>query len=219
MPRGMFPLLIPWKFPPRRGDYPQRHIKKKSGQLMGKNLRTIIETASSRNVPVLFAVPVPNLLMAPFFSAHSEGFEQRAGFASLLEDIQTAFVNRRLSLTLELLEQAEKQSPNYAQIHYWRGVVYARRLQVDEAFAAYQRALDLDVRTHRITSGLQAQMIETATQMGAPVVDLPSVFRQQFRKRKPKELFLDHCHPTRLGHQIIADELFPEVMRAIGIPQ
>jgi lysophospholipase L1-like esterase len=82
-----------------------------------------------------------------------------------------------------------------------------------------ERARDLDVRPHRMTSRLEETLIRIAEERGVPWVDLRPAFHTGLDLATSRRLFIDHLHPTPLGHARIADALMPEVVRALGLAE
>ncbi|HJN75206.1 MAG TPA: GDSL-type esterase/lipase family protein [Myxococcota bacterium] len=64
---------------------------------------------------------------------------------------------------------------------------------------------DVEGRTEGAWSVYRGAMQDIATRHGAPVVDVPSLFRDS--ARPSQELFLDEMHPTTQGHALIGHAL------------
>ncbi len=180
------------------------------------NLRAMIASAKAAGVPLLFALPVANLVLPPAFSAHPDGFVETAEFQQLLDQARDAFGNGRFDEALVHVELAVGLSPRYAMAHYWRGSVLRVRGQWHRARDAYQQAIDLDVRTHRMNSRLEQVLIGTVEEAGGEWVDLRPIFHREPTTIYAKELFVDYCHPTPDGHRRIARRLAPPAVRIVA---
>jgi tetratricopeptide (TPR) repeat protein len=118
---------------------------------------------------------------------------------------------------LRHLDHAIEMSPSYAMAWYMRGLMLLLLGEQEKALENLQKACDLDVRTHRCTSHIQSAMIESVTHSGGVWIDLRPVFYKQFSIAPAKRLFFDHCHPTKYGHQLIAEAVCPRIIDAFQI--
>ncbi|MCP4654273.1 MAG: hypothetical protein GY856_02520 [bacterium] len=180
------------------------------------NLRSMIDSARTAEVPLLFSLPVTNLVMPPAYSAHPDDFAETDEFQKLLDQTRTAFRDGRIDDALVDVDRAVELSPRYAMAHYWRGSVLRFRGEWRKALDAYQRAVDLDLRTHRMTSRFERVLIETAEEADVGWVDLRPIFHRDSTTPYAEELFVDFCHPTADGHQQIASRLVPIIVRIVA---
>jgi hypothetical protein len=77
--------------------------------------------------------------------------------------------------------------------------------------------VDLDIRTHRVTSAHEAAVIEVLETRDVDWVDLRPLFHESLDHERAWRLFVDHLHPTVLGHDRIAARLVPEARRLLGL--
>ena len=96
-------------------------------------------------------------------------------------------------------------------------VLLRAQVTLYEARGEYQRAVDLDIRTHRITSAHEAAVIEVWQTLDADWVDLRPLFHEDLDRERARGLFIDHLHPTAFGHDRIAARLAPEARRLLGL--
>ncbi|MCP4704574.1 MAG: SGNH/GDSL hydrolase family protein, partial [candidate division Zixibacteria bacterium] len=73
-----------------------------------------------------------------------------------------------------------------------------------EAVSYLDSALQSDYFSLRIKDEYKFIINQLSEHENVLVIDLPSVFRDNDNEK----LFIDHCHPTEMGHKIIADEIF-----------
>lgn len=183
-----------------------------------RNLARMIEAARAADVPLLFVLPVANRLSPPAISAHPEGFDQMAAFNADLRAARALLEGGKADRALAHVEQALARSPGHALAHFVRAEALADLGHLEAAWDAYQRAIDLDVRTHRITSRLEATLIGAAEGAGVPWVDLRPDFWEGGSRQAAARLFVDHLHPTAEGHARVAERLAPEAARLLAKP-
>jgi lysophospholipase L1-like esterase len=104
---------------------------------------------------------------------------------------------------VEWFEQAVAVEPDYPVFHYNLGMALKGGGDLVGAGAALERARDLDYQSLRIKTPYREKLQALSSEHGIPLADAVSAFEEAGRER----LFLDHCHPTRMGHWIIANEI------------
>ncbi len=92
---------------------------------------------------------------------------------------------------------------SYAVFHFNLGMLLKSEGRLEEAEAELELAKDLDYQSLRIKSTYKEQLRALSLQYDIPLVDAVSAFNSEGREF----LFLDHCHPSRKGHWIIAEEI------------
>jgi len=60
-------------------------------------------------------------------------------------------------------------------------------------------------------------MIESVEAVGGHWIDLRPAFRGRLTAEEANALFIDHLHPTPLGHRRIAEVAMPAVAELLGI--
>ena len=179
------------------------------------SLLKIATRAREARVPLLFVVPAANLLMPPAVSTHPAGFPSAAEFEALQEEAKQSFERGDGPGALATLDRAIALSPRFAMAHYWRGTILAAAGRKDEARRAFQHAVDDDARTYRISSPLLTALTEAAQETGTPLADLRPLLHAPLDFPSSQRLFVDFCHPTKMGHAIIAQRLLPDVLRLL----
>jgi tetratricopeptide (TPR) repeat protein len=180
------------------------------------NLRRLASLSREASVPLLLVLPVANLVSAPSLSAHAPGFDRAADFMTAMEEASVLQAQGRHEEASARLARAALLSPRHARAHYQLGLELLRAGRRGEGEAALQRASDLDVRTHRITAGLEGVFLNVAAEQGLAWVDLRPVLRPDLDEALAAELFVDHVHPTVAGHQRIAEALLPSVLELLA---
>jgi hypothetical protein len=99
--------------------------------------------------------------------------------------------------------------------HYWRGSILAAAGDTDGARHAFQLAVDGDARTIRISTPLLGALEQAARETGTPTADLRPLMHARLDLPTSQRLFVDFCHPTKMGHAMIAQRLLPDVLRLL----
>jgi len=208
---GGIPVYDPLEVPKDQWALPSRDIAHSAVLNYSANIKAMASKVSKASVPILFVLPVSNLFLPPYISAHEEGFSQQKEFDAYLKTAWNAFRDHSAEESLSSLDRVIALSPSYAMAWYMRGSARLSLGQEQKGFADLQRACDLDVRTHRVTSQLQSEMVQTVKSAGAKWVDLRPEFYKELDPDFSKTVFLDRCHPTEHGHKLIAEKVMPYV--------
>jgi lysophospholipase L1-like esterase len=88
--------------------------------------------------------------------------------------------------------------------HYNLGVTLKNIGKPMESEKELEKAKELDYQSLRIKDAYKEKLKELSQKYNVPLVDAVSAFDQ----RGNESLFIDHCHPTREGHRIIAEEIY-----------
>jgi len=180
------------------------------------NIFSIALDAKRAGIPTIFILPIPNLLFPPNPSAHADTFDQHELFLNTLNHSLTLYKNEQFQESLAYVDKALALSPDYAMAWFARGKVLLELERQEEAFVAFENALSLDVDARRITPRLQQAMIEAVERAEGQWIDLRSVFFQELNVKAAKALFVDHCHPSERGHQLIAEYTLPHIIKVIS---
>jgi len=103
-----------------------------------------------------------------------------------------------------LLRKAISQDSLYPILHYNLGITLKNAGQLEEAQNELEKAKELDYQSLRIKNAYREKLKELSLKYDVPLVDEVSAFNQ----RGNESLFIDHCHPTKEGHRIIAEEIY-----------
>jgi lysophospholipase L1-like esterase len=215
---GQVPVFDPLLLPKEQQVLPSPAEVEAAAASYRANLVRMAARARDARVPLLFVVPAANLLMPPAVSTHPAGFTSAAEFDALQQQARASFEKGDGPAALAQLERALALSPRFAMAHYWRGTILAAGGDKDAARAAFQRAVDGDARTYRISSPLLGALEQAARETGTPTADLRPLMHAQLDFPTSQRLFVDFCHPTKLGHALIAQRLLPDVLRLLFGP-
>ena len=214
---GEIPTYEPRAVPDAERTLPEEGFFRSAAAGYAASIRSMQSAADAAGAPILFILPIPNLLAPPSLSAHGAGFEREREFREAMEAAREALRDGRLEPGLRQLDRAAELSPRHAMVRYWRAAALRSASRLSEARQEYQRALDLDIRTHRITSWLEATMIASVEAAGGSWVDLRPAFRSRLTAETANALFIDHLHPTPLGHRRIAEVAMPAAAELLEI--
>jgi tetratricopeptide (TPR) repeat protein len=183
------------------------------------SVESMVGDAERAGVPmVLVTVPVnlrdwrPNVSIQPLVGAELARWQGEfdAGRAALLRAEADEAVRR--------LERAVALSPDHAGSHFALARALEARGEWERAFAAYERACDLDGNPFRALSDFDRALREIAGRhANAMIADVAGAFRAASAPRAPGfDLFLDYVHPTKAGNLVVARGVF-EVLVAAGL--
>ena len=183
------------------------------------SLYGVIANARAHSIPILFVLPAANLLQSPRAPEHASGFVAQEAFETLMAKGQRAAREGDFAEALSQFDRGVALSPGHALGHFARGMTLVPMGETKLARTAFQRALDLDHWTHRITSRLEKILLGAGYEQNVPVVDLRPIFQRDLSNERIESLFVDHVHPTAKGHEQIAEIMRPEVGRLLGLAQ
>jgi lysophospholipase L1-like esterase len=185
------------------------------------NVRGMISRTHSARVPILFVLPVSNLLVPPAMPHYSKEFEKLITLQSVVFSSRQGLPDKvKLEKVVSELDATAELSPQNAMVQYLRGIAFLFLGQKKEALSELQESCDFDFfMMHRITSRLELGMIEAVESRGGSWVDLRQTFRNELNFGSTQKLFVDHCHPTRGGHRLIAEQVLPMVIDLLNIKQ
>jgi lysophospholipase L1-like esterase len=215
---GQVPVFDPMQIPSEQQALPTGREVDEAAERYRANLVRIAGRARDARVPLLFVVPAANLLMPPAVSVHEPGFAAAPAFHALQGEAKAAFEGGDAARALALLDRAIALSPRFAMAHYWRGSILSAAGDLEGARRAFQQAVDGDARTIRISSPLLGALERAAQETGTPTVDLRPLMHARLDLPTSQRLFADFCHPTKVGHAIIAQRLLPDVLRLLQQP-
>ena len=215
---GKILVYDPLKVPSDQCRLPSDEFLYSVASSYGANVQTTILKAREARVPIMFVLPISNLLVPPAVPARDDSSEQMEVLQSLVVDARHALKKGRIKKAMDDLDRALELSPRHAMTRYLRGCTFMALGYREQALAELQIACDFDFyMMHRITSQLESAMIRAVEGLNTQWVDLRSTFRKEISVASSQKLFVDHCHPTKYGHRLIAEQVVPCVMKLLGI--
>jgi lysophospholipase L1-like esterase len=89
--------------------------------------------------------------------------------------------------------------------------VESYRLNPTETAGYLRLAKELDHYSLRIKAGYNQTLRDFCSSNGVPLIDLENLFLGL----PEREYFIDHCHPTGLGHTMVAQQIVPSVTSSL----
>jgi hypothetical protein len=178
------------------------------------NIESLIERCDRHSTPLLFLLPVSNLIdCPPFKSEHSAdiSLKQIADFeanwdASLR--VSAAPLER-----LQTMRSAVTLSPRHAAAHFRLAKLLEGLGRHTEAKEHFRRARDEDVCPLRMLGDMYPLAEEVLRRRATPYLDLRKVIEDAANGQLPSDQWMvDHVHPTVRGHQQIAAEIHEQLI-------
>lgn len=185
------------------------------------NLRRMIGLCRQAGVPIVLVRPPVNLAGTPPFKSEVSASLTPAQQETLHSLLRSARENYRddLPKAIQLLESAVEFDPRFALTWYELGQCYLTQHRKKEAREAFLRARDEDVCPLRLVSEQERGLLRVAREERVPLVDAYLLFEQNSHSGiLDDQLLADHVHPTVFGHQLLAAEIYEELVK-LGITE
>lgn len=208
---GEIPTFVPEEAPLAQRASRAAGFRSASAARYAENLSRIAGELAAADIPALFVLPVANLHAPPLTSEPDDADAAR----ELREALRAAAALREAGHDERAearLREATLRFPEAARAHYALGLVLLALGRTDDARAALQRAVDEDVRTHRIDSLHEAAWLSALRGADPAPIDLRPVLQAELEVTAAGRVFVDHVHPTAEGHARIADALLPAAL-------
>jgi tetratricopeptide (TPR) repeat protein len=195
------------------------------------NLDDLVRSLKAKGIRVLICgLPVVHEA-APSISDWSRKdyeFKQKVFFpvpgrerewARRCEEGENAMRNKNWRKALDDLESAAEISDRYPQLNFDLGLCYRALGYDDKAREKFVLAKDLQIQSPGGDSFKTRVLRDIAIRNGVPYVDLQSVMEQVSpHGLVGKNLFLDHCHLTSMGHKVVAAVLMQSLCEQAIVP-
>ena len=186
------------------------------------NLRDILQLAKQNRVRViLLTVPFSYRLspawMYPQPLAFSDGNAPviRQSLDQAAADLQAGQPGE----ALEPLERALQREPAVPLPHYLKATALEAQGKLAEAEASYATAREKTVGHLGSILSINATIRKVAAATGTELIDLPPLFDRYEHNLSHycnDDLIMDDCHPTPLGHRLIAEALLAQLSPRSG---
>ncbi len=181
------------------------------------NITRLIETAQTRNIPILFSTLVSNWKdQAPFVNVFEEATTeaQKSEWHRLTADGDSAFSHQQTSEAAAKYDAACKLDTLNASVFYRLGRALYSLQQLDKAKQVLIRAKDLDALRFRATEEFQNVLINTCNSFNVPLARVDSAYiASSPHGIVGGELILEHLHPNVDGYFLMA-KVFADAMRS-----
>ena len=174
-----------------------------------ENLVQLVKLAQKKAImPLLVTVPShighPYLLKVPAKDPHVN---------ALLEQAEKRMMKGQYGSALADLDKARHIVPDYYKVHFLRGKLF-QLMRRNNGIAEYEKALECHPFPERLKKSYNEIVLKISTESKVSTVDLYTTFRDH--PLGPEKLFVDACHPSPLGHSLIADSLSLPILRILG---
>ena len=180
-----------------------------------RNLTEMVTTAQARGVHVVLMPTPMNYRLSPAWSHPQPESYNQSTSPAVRELLRRAVSQAGTGSNIEALaaiDQALTLDSDPPMLHYVRGEVLRAMGRHGEAEAAYASARERMVGHLGSPLSFQAVVREVAGATSAELVDVPRLFDEYEHRMGSfynEHLIADDCHPTPLGHRVIADALTP----------
>lgn len=184
------------------------------------NLERMIRTAQQQDVRVL-------LLNVPFKYRLSPAWKHRQPMSfdpaeqqAVQRSVQKTLAEldqEKYEAALEEVESALTRDPLPAVLHYLKGECLVGLERPVEAEAAFAQSRECMIGNLGSRLSVNRVIDRVAERTGATLVDVREMFDAYGHARQRYfniDLIHDDCHPTPLGHQLIAEKLVPLILKS-----
>src|SRR6185369_4918517 len=123
------------------------------------------------------------------------------------------------ALALEALERALQREPAVPLLHYLKATALEAQGKLAEAEASYATAREKLVGHLGSIISINAITRKVAAATATELIDLPALFdryEHNLGHYFNDDLIMDDCHPSPLGHRLIAEALLAQLSRHAG---
>ena len=185
------------------------------------NLSQMVATARNADVPVVLLTIPFNPRLSPAWKhrqPHSFAPEHHRQVTAAIADASQAVGQEQFEEGLATVTAALDLDPHPALLHYLKAQCLEGLQRHQQAELAYAESRERSIGN--LGSRLSTNRIirEVAEAAGVPLIDVQALFQQYGAQRQRYynvDLIHDDCHPTPLGHQLIAEALAPLLRSAI----
>jgi len=186
------------------------------------NLKRMITVARDAGVPVVLLTVPFNPRLSPAWKhrqPHSFVPEHRSAVTAAIRNAARSVSRNDFAAGLETAADALALDPHPALLHYLKAECLEGLGRHEEAERAYAESRERMVGN--LGSRLSTNRIihELSEENNVPLIDVQALFQRYGASRQRYynvDLVHDDCHPTPLGHQLIAEALAPLLRRAVA---
>lgn len=169
-----------------------------------ENLAAIVRVAREHDARVAIVASPANLYHAPVRG------DQFPGFAELQRDSRE--VAERLgrgdqAAALRRLAELRQRHPDDFRYQWLEGMVVSKLGEVERGRELLEQALEADPFPECCKRSYREAAMELARAEELIAIDPNEIFARAAAPASPESFYLDWCHPTPLGHRLIAAEL------------
>ncbi|HIF34130.1 MAG TPA: SGNH/GDSL hydrolase family protein [Planctomycetes bacterium] len=180
----------------------------------GWNLRSLAAHAKQASIPILFLLPVANLVDCPPFKSESSTDltpEEARSFDSHWQASMEE--GRSPGEQLKSIRAAVAIDPRHAGAQFRLAKAYQTLGRHAEAATCFLEARNQDICPLRMLDPMYELAEELLALESVPYLDLRTVIEAAEQGQLPGDrLMVDHVHPTVYGHQLIASKIHEKLV-------
>lgn len=182
------------------------------------SMRQAMALLREHNVPAIVStVPSNYSDWEPNRSVFVGSASEAEQLARLIDRGRSLELSHDAAAAVQVYESARTVSDDVAEVHYRLGVTYRALGRIDEAWRAFQRAVDTDAMPIRATSAINEFLVTLQDASHVSVVDAVGHLREASGERLiGSDLMIDGHHPTLDGYVRIAQLIASEIRRTAG---
>jgi hypothetical protein len=199
----------------RAADWP--FVKHLHLQRFETSLEKLVQHARTRGVRVVLVTMPFNYRLSPAWKhPQFEAFDpvHRDEVRHLLREAGRLVQAADCQAALPLTEQALALDPLPPLLHYLRAQCLEQLGRFDDAEAAYAQSREQMIGNLGSRLSVNAVIRSVAGRWDVPLVDAVHVFDEYEHAKGHhfnEDLILDACHPSPMGHQLLANALAPQL--------
>ncbi len=185
------------------------------------NLRRMVSLARKADAEIVFVAPASNIKDSSPFKSEPLRILSEAESDELvgyLGEAKAEFRNQQYDAALTQLAAARAIDRGYAEVEYWRGKALFATGRFEEAQAAFDAALQMDICPLRALPEMTKAIRRVASDERVTVVEFGEHLIDRCQADHNHrcvgyEYFLDHVHPTIEVHQQLAQWIIDELQQ------
>ena len=189
-----------------------------------QNLQRMIKTTQNKNVHVLLLTIPFNYRLSPAWmfpqpEFYNRDFEEQTKVA--IRDAALCIEEGRLNQAIHLIDNALEKDPLPAILHYLKAQSLESLGDHRKAEKAYSLCREHMIGHLGSRLSINRIITQTANLMQSELIDVQFLFDQyehNLGRYYNEDLIQDDCHPSPLGHTIIAKALLPYVLKLSSDP-
>lgn len=171
------------------------------------DLRSMSRLSREYQVPLLFVVPPSNLSDCPPFKSEfsdTTSVEVRSQIISELKQARQLAASD-LSQAIVIIQRITAKDPRYALTWYELGQLQLTAKDFSGAASSLRRAKDQDICPLRMTTPLENEMRDVASQESVPLIDADELLTRRCTNGIAGDgVLVDHVHPSFRSHEDVA---------------
>jgi len=177
-----------------------------------QNMQTIVQLLRRERVPLLLCTVPSNLFWPPIYQNRTE-INPSVEYERNVQDCLRLLDNGNTREAEQAIRKMTRVGhENEAMEVYLQGMLHYKLGEYEKAFSSLKAAKDLDPFPTRAVTEFNEIVFEFSQEPGVYLVDLENHFRKKAKHGiVGYDLIGDNCHPTPLGHSLIANKIVESI--------